>query len=196
MQAVRAGWRRLSRDERLAYLILLPALSAVFVIVTIPFVLVIIQSLSTEDGTFVGPLNYSRALANPLLYEAIRATGVYALIVLPIEILLGLSFALLVHRTVRRPGLRAAIYVLAILPVGYPAYESGRGKKMSKPLRAVADRERYGQPAVRTIMGRAQQTCFRCTQASRLHAAFEFKIQHGHSAIAALFLNHNRVFAD
>ncbi|TMD17792.1 MAG: sugar ABC transporter permease [Chloroflexi bacterium] len=125
MQAVRAGWRRLSRDERLAYLILLPALSAVFVIVTIPFVLVIIQSLSTEDGTFVGPLNYSRALANPLLYEAIRATGVYALIVLPIEILLGLSFALLVHRTVRRPGLRAAIYVLAILPLVVPPVAIG-----------------------------------------------------------------------
>ena len=101
-QPVRAGRRRLSRDERLAYLILLPALGAVFVIVTIPFVLVIIQSLSTEDGTFVGSINYSRALANPLLYEAIRATGLYTLIVLPTEILLGLSFALLVHRTVRR----------------------------------------------------------------------------------------------
>ena len=39
---MRAGRRRLSRDERLAYLILLPALGAVFVIVTIPFVLVIV----------------------------------------------------------------------------------------------------------------------------------------------------------
>ena len=122
---MRAGRRRLSRDERLAYLILLPALGAVFVIVTIPFVLVIIQSLSTEDGTFVGSINYSRALGNPLLYEAIRATGLYTLIVLPIEILLGLSFALLVHRTVRRPGLRASIYVLAILPLVVPPVAIG-----------------------------------------------------------------------
>ena len=45
-QALRAGRRRLSRDERLAYLLLLPALGAVFVIVTIPFILVVIQSIS------------------------------------------------------------------------------------------------------------------------------------------------------
>ncbi len=123
---VRAGRRRrLSRDERLAYLILLPALGAVFVIVTIPFVLVIIQSLNTEDGTFVGFLNYSRALGNPLLYEAIKASGIYAVIVLPIEILVGLSFALLVHRTIQRPGLRAAIYVLAILPLVVPPVAIG-----------------------------------------------------------------------
>ncbi|TMD42015.1 MAG: sugar ABC transporter permease [Chloroflexi bacterium] len=122
---MRAGRQRLSRDERLAYLILLPALGAVFVIVTIPFVLVIIQSLSNEDGSFIGFVNYSRALGNPLLYEAIKATGVYAVIVLPIEILLGLSFSVLVHRTVRRPGLRAAIYVLAILPLVVPPVAIG-----------------------------------------------------------------------
>ena len=36
--------------------------------------------------------------------------------------------------------------VLAILPFGYPAGKIGRGKKNRKPLRAVAHRERYGQP--------------------------------------------------
>jgi len=125
MKGARAGRRRLSRDERLAYMLLLPALGAVFVIVTIPFVLVIIQSISAEDGTLVGFRNYSRALANPLLYDAIRATGVYSLIVLPTEILLGLTFALLVHRTVRPQGLRAAIYVLAILPLVVPPVAIG-----------------------------------------------------------------------
>ena len=124
-QALRAGRRRLSRDERLAYLLLLPALGAVFVIVTIPFVLVVIQSISADDGTLIGLSNYGRALGNPLLFDAIRATGVYSLIVLPVEIFLGLSFALLVHRTVRPPGLRAAIYVLAILPLVVPPVAIG-----------------------------------------------------------------------
>ena len=36
--------------------------------------------------------------------------------------------------------------VLAILPFGYPVSKIGRGKKNRKPLRAVAHRERYGQP--------------------------------------------------
>ena len=35
---------------------------------------------------------------------------------------------------------------LAILPFGYPADKIGRGKKNRKPLRAIAHRERYGQP--------------------------------------------------
>ncbi|TMB94769.1 MAG: sugar ABC transporter permease [Chloroflexi bacterium] len=122
---MKVGKRRFSRQERQAYLILLPALGVVFVIVTIPFILVIGQSITDADGTLVGLRNYSRALGNPLLYEAIRATGIYAAIVLPIEFLLGLGFALLVHRTVRRPGLRAAIYVLGILPLVVPPVAIG-----------------------------------------------------------------------
>lgn len=124
-QPVRVGRRRRSRQERLAYLILLPALGTVFVIVTIPFILVLMQSISADDGTLVGLRNFSRALGNPLLYDALRATGVYTLIVLPTEILLGLTFALLVHRTVRRSGVRAAVYVLAIVPLVVPPVAIG-----------------------------------------------------------------------
>jgi multiple sugar transport system permease protein len=124
-EPVRAGRRRRSREERLAYMILLPALGAVFAIVTIPFVIVVIQSFTADDGSLVGWRNFSRALGNPLLYDALRATGVYALIVLPTEIFLGLAFALFVHRTVHRPGLRAAIYVLAILPLVVPPVAIG-----------------------------------------------------------------------
>jgi multiple sugar transport system permease protein len=124
-QRVRAGRRRFSRQERLAYLMLLPALGTVFVIVTIPFILVLVQSISADDGTLVGLRNFSRALGNPLLYDALRATGVYTVIVLPTEILLGLTFALLVHRNVRRPGVRAAIYVLAIVPLVVPPVAIG-----------------------------------------------------------------------
>jgi multiple sugar transport system permease protein len=122
---VKAGRPRRSRQERLAYRILLPALGTVFVIVTIPFILALIQSITADDGSLVGLRNYARALGNPLLYDALRATGLYALIVLPSEVLLGLAFALLVHRTVRRPGLRATLYVLAILPLVVPPVAVG-----------------------------------------------------------------------
>ena len=43
-------------------------------------------------------------------------------------------------------GIPAELDVLAILPLGYPVGTIGRGKKARKPLRAVAHRERYGQP--------------------------------------------------
>jgi multiple sugar transport system permease protein len=124
-ESVRAGRRRRGRQERLAYLILLPALGTVFIIVTIPFVLAVFQSITTEDGTLIGLRNYARALSNPLFYDALRATGLYALIVLPAEILLGLTFALLVHRTVRSAGLRATLYVLAVLPLVVPPVAVG-----------------------------------------------------------------------
>ena len=122
---VRAGRPRRSRQERLAYRILLPALGTVFVIVTIPFVIAVWQSLTTDDGTFIGFRNYARALGNPLFFDALRATGLYALIVLPTEIILGLGFALLVHRAVKRAGLRATLYVLAVLPLVVPPVAVG-----------------------------------------------------------------------
>ena len=43
-------------------------------------------------------------------------------------------------------GIPAQLDVLAILPFGYPADKIGRGEKNRKPLKAVAHRERYGQP--------------------------------------------------
>ena len=122
---VRVGRHRRSRQERLAYTMLLPALGTVFVIVTIPFVLAVWQSITNDDGKLVGFHNYTKALGNPLFYDALRATGLYALIVLPTEILLGLAFALLVHRTVKRPGLRATLYVLAVLPLVVPPVAVG-----------------------------------------------------------------------
>ena len=43
-------------------------------------------------------------------------------------------------------GISGELDVLAILPFGYPADRIGRGRKNRKPLRAIAHRERYGQP--------------------------------------------------
>ena len=119
-EPVRVGRHPRSRQERLAYRILLPALGSVFVIVTIPFVLAVWQSITNDEGSLVGLHNYTKALGNPLFYDALRATGLYALIVLPTEIFLGLAFALLVHRTVKSPGLRATLYVAAVLPLVVP----------------------------------------------------------------------------
>ena len=124
-QARRVRVGRLSRQERLAYRILLPVLGTIFVIVAYPLVVAVQQSVTNATGAFVGLSNYGLALRSPLLYQSLRATGQYAALVLPTEILLGLGFALLVHRVVRRPGLRAAFYVLAIVPLVVPPVAVG-----------------------------------------------------------------------
>ncbi|HEV8572915.1 MAG TPA: sugar ABC transporter permease [Actinomycetota bacterium] len=100
---------------------LLPVVGIVFIIVLLPLLVALVTSLRADgDGPFVGAQNYARALSNPLLYVALRATGIYALIVLPAEIALGTALALLVHRSVRSPTVRALIFVFAIMPIVIP----------------------------------------------------------------------------
>jgi nitroreductase len=43
-------------------------------------------------------------------------------------------------------GIPEEIDVLAIVPLGYPVDDVGRGKKARKPLAEVVSRERFGQP--------------------------------------------------
>jgi multiple sugar transport system permease protein len=113
-----------TRHERLAYRLLLPVFGTVLVIATIPFVLAVIESV-TRAGEFVGLANYVRALSNPGLAESVRQTAIYGLIVVPSEILLGLGLALLVHRSIRSAAVKAAIYVLAIIPIVIPGVAAG-----------------------------------------------------------------------
>jgi multiple sugar transport system permease protein len=121
----RTGLGRLSRQERLAYRMLVPVLGTIFVVMAYPLLVALHQSVTNATGAFVGLNNYGLALRSPLLYQSLRATGQYAAIVLPCEILFGLGFALLVHRVVRRPGLRALFYVLAIIPLVVPPVAVG-----------------------------------------------------------------------
>ena len=120
----RAG-RREASERRLSLLLLWPVLGAIFAIAAYPFALAVKQSLSAQTGEFVGLRNYARALHNPLLYDALTATGLYALLVLPTEILLGLGLALLVHRMIRSTAARAAIFVLAVVPLVVPPVAVG-----------------------------------------------------------------------
>jgi len=122
---IRSAWIARSRQERLVYQLLLPVFGTVFVLATIPFILAVIQAVTSDSGGFIGLANFARALGNPLLYEAIKQTAIYAAIALPIEILGGLGIALLVHRTVRSNAVRAAIYIAAMIPIVIPQIAVG-----------------------------------------------------------------------
>lgn len=121
----RTNWSARSRQERLGLRLLLPVFGTVVVIATIPFILAVIRALTADDGHVVGIDNFTKALGNIQLYESIKQTGIYAALVLPTEILLGLGLALLVHRTVKSAALRAAIYVAAMIPIVIPQIAIG-----------------------------------------------------------------------
>jgi len=122
---IRTAWSARSRQERLVYRLLLPVFGTVFALATIPFVLAVVQALTSDSGEFVGLDNFVKALGNPLLYEAIKQTGLYAAIALPIEILGGLGIALLIHRTIHSNAIRAAIYIAAMIPIVIPQIAVG-----------------------------------------------------------------------
>jgi multiple sugar transport system permease protein len=122
---LRNGWAKRSRQERLVYQLLLPVFGTLVVVTTVPFLLAVYEALTSASGAFAGLDNFARALGNPALYDSLKQTAIYGLIVLPTEILLGLGIALLVHRTVRSPGIRAAIYVAALVPIVLPQIAVG-----------------------------------------------------------------------
>jgi multiple sugar transport system permease protein len=122
---VRTAWTARSRQERLVYQLLLPVFGSVVFVATVPFLLAVVQALTSDSGAFVGFDNFARALGNPLLYESIKQTAVYAAIALPVEILGGLGIALLVHRSIRSNLVKAAIYIAAMIPIVIPQIAVG-----------------------------------------------------------------------
>ncbi len=104
---------------------LLPVLGVVVVIVTLPFLIALSDSVQGRHSEFVGFTNYGRALTSSGLIDSLVATGIYAGIVLPTEILVGLGLALLVHRTIQSDAIRASLYVLAIIPIVIPPVALG-----------------------------------------------------------------------
>jgi multiple sugar transport system permease protein len=122
---VRTNWSARSGQERLALRLLLPVLVTVVVVATIPFVLAVFNAFTSDTGQFIGLRNFERGLENPQLGESVKQTIIYAAIVLPTEILLGLGLALLVHRTVRSAAIRATIYVAAMIPIVIPQVAVG-----------------------------------------------------------------------
>jgi multiple sugar transport system permease protein len=121
----RSEWAKRSRQEQLVYRLLLPVFGTLLVATTVPFLLAVYQALTSSSGEFVGLTNFIHALENPALYDSLRQTAIYGLIVLPTEILLGLGIALLVHRTIRSAAVRATIYIAAMIPIVLPQIAVG-----------------------------------------------------------------------
>jgi multiple sugar transport system permease protein len=122
---LRNEWAKRSRQEQLVYRLLLPVFGTLVIATTVPFLLAVYQALTKSSGAFVGLTNFARALENPALYESLKQTAIYGLVVLPTEVLLGLGIALLVHRTIRSTAVRAAIYIAAMIPIVLPQIAVG-----------------------------------------------------------------------
>ena len=111
--------RRLSfrtRERIAGYLFVLPDALGLFVFVGVPMVLALGLGFFNVDGfggyQFVGLANYRRMWADPLFWQSLRATALYAAMLVPALYVAGLGLALLVQRTDAFNGVLRAIFFL------------------------------------------------------------------------------------
>lgn len=110
-------------ESRAGWWFLAPTM--VFLLITGVFPLGYLLNLSvraydvTSGGTeeFVGLQNYAQAIGDTLFLESLRTTGLYILIAVPCEVVLGLGLALLLHRFGRYTRARGVIRVLLTVPM-------------------------------------------------------------------------------
>jgi multiple sugar transport system permease protein len=108
-----------------AFLAPLAAFVAVFVIVPVigTFAGSLMQDVTFLPKRFVGTGNYRALLSDPGFWQALRFTCLFTLVSVPLELALGLSFALLLARPSPARGLLRAC---VLIPWAIPAAVSGR----------------------------------------------------------------------
>ncbi len=121
-----AGIRR--RTELWSILLfLMPLVLLVAVFILVPVLGTLIDSLYLDvtylERRFVGLENYLRLFADPGFRQALRFTGLFVAVSVPLEIALGLAIAVVLNEPSRLRGLLRAC---VLLPWAIPAAVSGR----------------------------------------------------------------------
>jgi len=105
-------------ERRLGWLLCAPALTAMLLVCAYPVLYALWLSLHRYDlrfpqeWTFVGLANYVSILSSPVWWQSLGNTLIITIGSVTVELILGLAFALLMHRAVfGRRTLRAAVLV-------------------------------------------------------------------------------------
>jgi multiple sugar transport system permease protein len=115
-----AGRRALRRNLE-GYLFVSPVVLGLLIWTLIPFATAFYLSVTNYDlfspPAFIGIKNYQRLLDDPLFWQSIKVTFSFALLFLPLSIIVGLAMAVLLNQNVRGIGLiRTAFYIPSIVP--------------------------------------------------------------------------------
>jgi multiple sugar transport system permease protein len=108
----------LAADRQFRYLIIAPAILVLLLIGLFPLIYSLIVSfqgltMTEEDTSFAGFVNYARLFHDPRLWQALLHTAIITAIALPLELVLGLMMAELFLD--RMPG-RQIFVALLVLP--------------------------------------------------------------------------------
>lgn len=113
-----------TRSQRQELAMLLPAVLFLLVLIAVPFALSIGFSFTDQrlvprpiPTRFIGLTNYQRMFADPLFWKAIGNTALFAALVVPFQLAISLSVALILNAAI---PFRSALRSIAILPLLLP----------------------------------------------------------------------------
>lgn len=118
------------KEELKGWLCIMPVVLGILIFTAIPIIYAFITSFFetglkafswTDWGTFVGLKNYTQIFTNPYyssqFWQAMKVTFVYAVINIPLQLVLGFALALLLNREVRGIKIiRALFYLPCLIP--------------------------------------------------------------------------------
>ena len=111
-----------ARRHRAFYMFTAPWITGFLLLTILPMGFALWLSLTTFDGLsprwrFIGLANYRELLSDPVTWDVLGRTGLFAVASVPLSILAGLALAVLVNRPVRARGLfRTLLYLPAVVP--------------------------------------------------------------------------------
>ena len=116
------GTTMVARRHRAFYLFTSPWIIGFVLLTVIPMGYALWLSFTTFDGIsphwrFVGLANYRELLRDPVTWDALGRSGLFAVTSVPLSIAAGLGLAVLLNRPVKARGLfRTLIYLPAVVP--------------------------------------------------------------------------------
>ncbi|MGW0843672.1 carbohydrate ABC transporter permease [Streptomyces sp. NPDC002787] len=110
------------RRHRAFYMFTSPWIIGFLLLTIVPMAYALWLSFTTYDGIsphwrFIGLDNYSELLADPVTWDSLGRTGLFAVTSVPLSIIAGLGLAVLVNRPLKARGLfRTLLYLPAVVP--------------------------------------------------------------------------------
>lgn len=114
------------RRRALPYLLAGVPILLLFLLVAYPLLYNVNLSLrSYRTGAFVGLHNFARVFDDSVFAASLKATILFVVLAVGIEVLLGLALALYMHRAIAHPLVRTLVYFLLIIPMVTPPIVAG-----------------------------------------------------------------------
>lgn len=113
-------YSKLERQDWIwAYILVLPGLIGLMVFYIIPifqsFYFSLVKWGDFNQYKFVGFSNYSRLFTDPSFWNALRNTGIYTIVFVPVTIFLAIVLAALLNSRIRWVGLYRSLYFLPVV---------------------------------------------------------------------------------